>query len=394
MAKVERRKDHKGRVLNKGESQRKDLTYMYRYKDLDGERKSIYGRTLNELRNKENEINKRLILGLYSTEYTLNQLFDKWIEQTPTLKDRTKRNYKKSYDRWIRDKWIGNKKIKNLVTSDINKFYIELKKSGFADGTICYCDRLIYNPLQMAFDDALIRKNYAVGCGKPYRKTKPKPPLSKEDTIKFLEMAESIKSGKHYLLAFKLMLFTGMRVGEITGLTWDDIYIDKRYLDVNHQFVLGDEYSDTAYHIDVPKTDAGNRKVPISNGLYQLLLELKDTTYESAYLYNTNVDGYRGFVIHTKRGFPVVTSHLNDYAKKVVETYNNTHDDKLPKITCHTCRKTFCTRMAELHLSPHALKSIAGHSSYNTTSDVYISVEDDFVNEDFFRAMGETNIAS
>ena len=42
---MERRKDNKGKVLRKGEVQRKDQTYMYRYKDLNGDRKSIYART-------------------------------------------------------------------------------------------------------------------------------------------------------------------------------------------------------------------------------------------------------------------------------------------------------------------------------------------------------------
>ena len=54
---MQRRKDNKGRVLQKGESQRSDLTFMYRYNDLDGKRKCIYGKTLDELRKKEKELN-------------------------------------------------------------------------------------------------------------------------------------------------------------------------------------------------------------------------------------------------------------------------------------------------------------------------------------------------
>ena len=59
---MERRKDNKGRILQKGESQRSDLTYMFRYNDLDGKRKCIYARTLDELRKKEKEISKNLHL--------------------------------------------------------------------------------------------------------------------------------------------------------------------------------------------------------------------------------------------------------------------------------------------------------------------------------------------
>lgn len=49
---MERRKDNKGKVLKEGESQRKDLTYMYRYYDVDHKRKCIYAKTLDELRKK------------------------------------------------------------------------------------------------------------------------------------------------------------------------------------------------------------------------------------------------------------------------------------------------------------------------------------------------------
>jgi integrase len=156
---------------------------------------------------------------------------------------------------------------------------------------------------------------------------------------------------------------------------------------VNHQFIQGDEKSRCTYHIGETKTDAGTRKVPISDDLYELLKELKAETYFEAYKFKAEVDGYSGFVIHTRTGLPILTARLNEYAKKVVAEYNGTHKDKLPNVTCHTCRHTFCSRLAEMKISPHALQKIVGHGSYETTARVYISVEDDFVNEEFFRVM-------
>ena len=87
---MERRKDNKNRVLRKGESQRKDGTYMFRYNDLNNERKCVYAKTLDELRKKEVEINKDLDLGIYSTDWTLNQIFEKYLEQNPNIKERTR----------------------------------------------------------------------------------------------------------------------------------------------------------------------------------------------------------------------------------------------------------------------------------------------------------------
>ena len=53
-----KRKDSKGKVLEKGESQRKDGSYMYRWTDISGKRKTVYANTLNELREKELDITK------------------------------------------------------------------------------------------------------------------------------------------------------------------------------------------------------------------------------------------------------------------------------------------------------------------------------------------------
>ena len=384
---MERRKDNKGRVLQKGESQRKDLTYMYRYNDLDGNRKCIYGKTLNELRNKEKEISNSLNLGIYSNEYTLNQLFERYLEQNPKIKDRTRHKYKTEYDRWVSKKWIGKKKISSIVKSDIAKFYKELSESGLSNGTIKCIHKYISGSLNMAYEDDLIRRNYAYSCIEPYMETEKKDGLTKKQTDDFLTTAEEMHGGKNYLLAFKLMFLTGMRVGEVTGLTWDDVNLKERYIDVNHQFVLGDEKSRTAYHIGETKTEAGTRKVPMSDDLYELLKDLKSKTYFDAYKFKAEVDGYSGFIIHTRTGLPVLTARLNEYAKKVVAEYNSTHNDKLPNVTCHVCRHTFCSRLAEMKISPHALQKIVGHGSYNTTARVYISVEDDFVNEEFFRVM-------
>lgn len=386
---MERRKDNKGKVLNKGESQRKNGTYMYRYSDINGERKTIYGKTLNELRKKEADVNKNITLGVYSAEYTLNELFDRYLEQKieSEIKPRTKHKYKTEYDRWVGETWIGKKRLKSITKSDIKLFYKEMHEKGYSNGTIKVVHKFINGSLNMAFEDDLIRRNYAENCINPYKHTNKRLALTKEQTNKFLTTAESLKSGRNYLLGFKLMFYTGMRIGEVSGLTWDDIDIKNKIIHVNHQFVIGDEKSRTAYHIDIPKTSSGNRKVPMSDDVYELLKDLKRETYFDSMKFNAEVDGYKGFVLHTRTGLPILTARFNEYAKMVVKTYNDNHDDKLPNITCHICRHTFCTRMAELSINPSALQKIMGHSSYSTTSDVYITIEDDFVNEEFYKVM-------
>lgn len=384
---MERRKDNKGRVLRKGENQRADGTYMYRYQNLDGKRKCVYGKTLDILRKKEAEINKNLSDGIYTTDITLNELFIRYIDQNINIKPRVKHKYEVEYNRWIKNTWLGKKRIKDIVKSDIAKFYKELKEQGYANGTIKCIHKYINGSLNMAYEDDMIRKNFAYSCIEPYKEIGKRIALTKAETAKFLETAEAMEYGKNYLLGFKLMLLTGMRIGEVEGLTWDDIDFKNRIINVNHQFVQGDENSRTVYHIDTPKTFNAIRKVPMSDDVYELLKFLRDTTYFDSLKFNAEVDGYKGFVLHTRTGLPILTSRFNDYAKKVVKKYNESHEDHLPNISCHICRHTFCTRMAELNMNPTVLQKIVGHGSYNTTANVYISIEDDFVNDEFYKVM-------
>ena len=66
-----KRKDKKGRVLRRGESQRKDLTYQYRYQDIKGKRRTVYAPTLEELRAKEEEINNAVNIGVMKPAFQM-----------------------------------------------------------------------------------------------------------------------------------------------------------------------------------------------------------------------------------------------------------------------------------------------------------------------------------
>ena len=70
------RKDNKGRVLRKGESQRKDGIYMYRWTDLNKNRQCIYANNLNDLREQENGITQEVANGVVRKSMTLNELIE------------------------------------------------------------------------------------------------------------------------------------------------------------------------------------------------------------------------------------------------------------------------------------------------------------------------------
>ena len=91
------RKDSRGYALKKGESQRKDGRYVFRYTTLRGEHRSVYAKELNELRKKEVKIRRAIEDGLdpdRAERIILNELFDEYISQKYDLKQSTMTNYK------------------------------------------------------------------------------------------------------------------------------------------------------------------------------------------------------------------------------------------------------------------------------------------------------------
>ena len=125
------RKDNKGRVLRKGETQRScDGKYVYTYADPEGKRRSIYSKDIMELREREKQLIKDQLDGLdiyVSGSATVNFVFDRYISTKSELRGTTMRNYKYMYDRFVRT-GFGKKKIATVKFSDVLQFYQHLLK--------------------------------------------------------------------------------------------------------------------------------------------------------------------------------------------------------------------------------------------------------------------------
>ena len=97
------RKDNKGRVLRKGETQRScDGKYVYTYTDVEGKRRSIYSKDILELREREAKLIKDQLEGVdvYAAgNSTINFVFDRYIAIKSELRNTTRKNYKYMYDR-------------------------------------------------------------------------------------------------------------------------------------------------------------------------------------------------------------------------------------------------------------------------------------------------------
>lgn len=156
------RKDLRGRVLRKGESQRRsDGRYVYTYTDPLGRRKYVYAQDLVALREKEAQLMKDQMDGLdiyVVGKATVNFVFDRYMSLKNNLKPTTKSNYLYMYDRFIRDTF-EKRNIAEIKYSDVVQFYNHLtKKQELKINTLETIHTLLHPTFQLAVRDDIIRK--------------------------------------------------------------------------------------------------------------------------------------------------------------------------------------------------------------------------------------------
>lgn len=362
-----KRKDIKGRVLKDGESQRSDGRYCYRYTGLDGKRKYVYDLDLNKLREKEKKIQLDIADGIYSANMTVNELFDRYMKVRKPVRDTTRKAQTQLYGKHIRTAWLGRKQVAKLKKSDVMLFYTEMSKN-YAQSTVRTVHCILYSMFELAIDDDLIRKNPAKGCIKAYSGQTKREALTPQETERFLRYYEDCGSGRSYMGVIKMMLWTGVRVGEATALTWQDIDFRAKTISINKQLVMCD-----GVHVSPPKSESGYRTIPMSDELLIMLKQLQKASKNEI------------LVFSTANGKPLLKSNIDSFLRKLVCRYNSENEEKLPNISCHTFRHTFCTRLAEAGIQPKALQYLMGHSSYVVTSNIYITANPQHVQEEYYR---------
>lgn len=372
---MERRKDNKGRVLQKGESQRKDGRYVYQYNDIYGKRKCVYADTLSDLRKKEKQIDRDLDdnIDTAGAEITLNEQFDKYISLKTQMRNSTKQNYIDLWNGNLRDDVLGKKKLCDIKKSDILRFYNSLLERKLKYSTIKTFNCMISPCLDLAVDDDIIRKNPCNGCLSEFnRDSEERISLTEYEQEVFLKF---IQQNKVYSAHYPLIMFmigTAVRCGEAIGLTWNDVDFKNMELNINHQLIykkLGGSYG---FYADFPKTDSGIRIIPMTTEVCKALIEQRKNQISKGWRTDVEIGGYSDFVFSTKNRNPIMPSAVNNLLLNIVNRYNSINGDaELPHISAHNLRHTGCTRMAEAGIDPKVLQYIMGHSKISVTMDVY-----------------------
>lgn len=397
------RRDKKNRVLRRGESVRADGQYQFKY-SVNGKPKFVYSWRLEptdklpqgkkpclSLRELEKQIGYDLDTLADPTRKSMRvcDLVERYLTtKVNAVKPTTRSNYK-FVQNILAEHEFGSRKIGDVKTSDAKLFLIGLQADGRRYSTVKTIRGVLRPAFQMAVDDDILVKN-PFGfelAGVVVNDTVTREAITKDQMRKFLKFCRDDNIYCKYYEAFYILFHTGMRISEFCGLTIKDIDLENNIINIDHQL---QRLSDMTYLVQSTKTNAGTRKLPITEDVaycFRAILEDRPTPKVEQF-----VDGYSGFLYLDKDGLPEVALHWEHRFRHAVNRYNEIYRVQMPKITPHICRHTYCSNMAKAGMNPKTLQYIMGHSDIGVTMNTYTHLGLEDAKEEMIR-MEELNAA-
>lgn len=379
----QKRRDSKGRVLHTGEGQDKNGRYFFRYTDTSGERQTVYAWKLTDadrtpsgkredlcLREKEKAIQKNLDDGISNKKRTVAEVVEEYLSTKDNQRISTKEIYQYVL-KSVKNDDFGKMTIDTLSVATAKNYFKKLKdEKGLSYSSINSFRSVLRPAFQYAYEEEWVRRNFfdfklsnvIKNEGKESRDA-----LTPEQQQTFLDFIQSEWCYREYYDAIFILLNTGVRISEFCGLTVANIDIANKILHIDHQLKY---QQDAGYYIEPPKSSAGKRDIPITSDVTdcfkRIIEKRKDLTVDPM------IDGQVGFLYVSRRNnMPLLRSNWQNYLRDICKTYNATHDEKLPQITPHVLRHTYCTNMVRQNMPVKTLQYLMGHSKINMTMDVY-----------------------
>lgn len=396
------RKDGKGRVLRKGEHYRKaDGRYSYIYTDPLGKQRTIYANSLVTLRQKEEALVRDQMDGLnvyVAGSADVNFLFDRYISTKTELRSTTRSNYLYTWNHFIRDTF-GKKKIKDVKYSDVLFFYTDLlHNQNLQINTLENINTVLRPAFQLAVRDDIIRKNPVDGAYAEVKKRnggsrKTRRALTVEQQRAFIKYVAQNPFFYHWYPFFTFLLGTGCRIGEAIGIRWDDVDMENRIININHSLTYYSRSDDSfkcEFRVSEPKTEAGNRDIPMMQPVYEVLKEELERQEEEGFCCES-VDGMTNFIFTNRFGTPHNPAAVNRAIKRIVDAHNAEEEVQakkekrepiiIPRFSCHIFRHTFASRFCENETNIKVIQDVMGHADVSTTMNIYAEVNKEVTRE-------------
>ena len=288
-----------------------------------------------------------------------NDWLNFWLENyiEPNAKMRTTESYRRIIDKRLRQE-LGECEMGELTAPTIQAFVTELitkgnvaTKKGLASSTVNTIITVIQSSLKTAVLSGYIEKNVAESVRRPKIKSKEIECFTVAEQKKMESAALCDKRMK--MAGIVLCLYTGLRIGELLALTWEDVDMKSGLIAVNKACHDKIEKNGTARIVELPKTPSSKRIIPVPKQLLPVLRQLKKT-------------GKCETVISSPEGKPIA-----------IRSYQRSFSLFLKKLGIahkgfHSLRHTFATRALECGMDVKTLSEILGHKNAAITLNRYV----------------------
>lgn len=345
-------------------------------------RKTVYGKKREDVKNKLIEIQNQVRTQTYADpgKMTLGEWLDTWLEEymKNSIRQTTYDSYFVQIHKHIKPA-IGHIKLKELETTDLQRFYnaklergradkyknekgeIVTREGGLSPRTVRYMHQVIRGALAQAIEEHKLVKSPADAVKLPRDPKKEMKTLSKDDVKVFLEHAKKYR----YYAAYYLELASGLRRGEILALRWKDVDLNENTVKVSRHLVR----VKGGFIFQEPKTEKSKRSVEIPEDAIKVIkahmARQKVEIAKAGELYENRDNEKERLLFATELG-------------KRLDPKNFTRDFQgclkqagLEKVRFHDMRHTYATMMLEAGASLNAVQEQLGHHSPTFTAEQY-----------------------
>ncbi len=323
--------------------------------------KSVYGDTQAEVLKKLRQVNADIDKGIYTepVKLTVGAWMDIWIrDYLGSVKPFTVRSYSDHVKNHIKP-CLGAVSLQKLTAHEIQNFYNEKLKSGLSPKTIKNLHGVLHSSLKQAVLTGYLRSNPTEACKLPRIEKKEISIMSEEELGAFLQ---EIKGHKFENLYFTT-LFTGMRQGEIMGLTWDCVDFENGVILINKQLQkekkIGGEY------ILAPLKNDKSRKVTPADSVMKVLRKQQKEQIENQLKAGSLWNNKNNLVFTNEVGEHLAHFTVYKHFKKIVKKLG------LDYIRFHDLRHSYAVASLQSGDDVKTVQENLGHHTAAFTLDVY-----------------------
>lgn len=343
-------------------------------RNFDGSlnRISVYAATQKELESKVAEIKVQIEQGIYLSSDTalFGKIAENWIEHfKPTISEKMRLRYKGI----IRGKLqpLAEMRVRDLRPMHLQVIINEMAKNGYAQKSMQMVKQTASQVLDLAMQNDLVYRNVFEKIKVPHVDAEERQPITEEQRELILNTWEGHRMGVPALI----MLYCGLRRGELLALLWTDIDFRAKTLSVSKAA----DMPTNATTVKKPKTKAGTRIVPIPDAIMPALLKARREAI-SMYV----CPAMRTGDIMSAQAYTEAWSSYMHYlnlcagGRDKVRTKNENGKvcfipavQAMEPFTAHQLRHSYATMLYDADVDVKTAQKLLGHADFSVTMKIY-----------------------